>query len=339
MKTMKTVDACGQILAHDITRIVPGEFKGVAFKKGHLIKEDDIPELLKLGKDHIYIYEFDESKVHENQGAKILGEIGKGKNVRLSEEIKEGKINFYSEIDGYLRVDKEELKKLNMLGEISFGTLPGNIRVKKGDLLGGARVIPLVVDKSKMEKAKAIIEKKIISVDELKKYRVGIVTTGNEVFHGRIKDKFGPVLKKKLEEYGSTFMEQIIVDDNRENIKRAARELLEKGAEMLLFTGGMSVDPDDLTPSAIVELGGELITYGTPVLPGSMFLLSYLGEVPVMGLPGCVMYTKRSIFDLILPRVLAGEKLNFEQMAELGYGGLCTDCEVCHFPNCTFGKN
>ncbi|MGL6115812.1 molybdopterin-binding protein [Cetobacterium sp. SF1] len=339
MRTMKTVDAVGQILAHDITRIVPGEFKGVAFKKGHLIEEKDVPELLKLGKDNIYIYEFDENKLHENQGAEILGEIGAGKNIILSEEIKEGKINFYAGIDGYLRVDREQLKRLNMLGEISFATLPGNIMVKKGDLVGGARVIPLVIDKKKMEKAREIIEGNILSVDTLKKYRVGVITTGNEVFYGRIEDKFGPVLMKKLKDYGSEIIEQVIVNDDKEKIKEAGRKLLEKGAEMLLFTGGMSVDPDDLTPTSIMELGGELVTYGTPVLPGSMFLLAYLGEVPIMGLPGCVMYTKRSIFDLVLPRVLAGERLTFEDMCELGHGGLCTSCEVCHFPNCTFGKN
>lgn len=339
METRKTVDSVGQILAHDITRIIPGEFKGVAFKKGHLIREEDVEELLKLGKDNIFIYEFNEKMIHENDAAVILGKLGAGKNIEISKEIKEGKIEFRAGKDGLLKINSELLLELNMKGEISFATLPGNIPVKKGTIVAGARVIPLVIDKEKMENIEMLSEKKIISIEEIKKYKVGIITTGNEIFHKRIEDKFSPVIAMKLQEYGSTIMEQIIVDDNKENIKNAGLELIKKGAEILIFTGGMSVDPDDLTPSAIVELGGELVSYGAPVLPGSMFLLSYFKGIPIMGLPGCVMYAKKTVFDLVLPRVLAGEILTFNDIAKLGMGGLCSNCEVCHYPNCSFGKN
>ena len=189
-----------------------------------------------------------------------------------------------------------------------------------------------------MEKAESIIKTPILNVNSYKKYKVGMVTTGNEVFYGRIEDKFGKIVTDKLGEFDCEVIAQFLSQDDKDMIKRKAQELLDMGAEMLIFTGGMSVDPDDVTPSAIIELGGELVSYGSPVLPGSMFLLSYLGNVPVMGLPGCVMFAKRTIFDLVLPRVLSGERLTTRDIMMYGNGGLCQSCEVCHYPNCTFGK-
>lgn len=338
MKKIATVDAVGYVLQHDITEIIPGEKKGRAFKKGHIIKEEDIEKLLRLGKDNIYVFELGDKGIHENDAALILGELGKGENIELSQEIKEGKINFYAQCDGVLKIDTEKLLELNMLGEISFATLPENVPVKKGELIGGARVIPLVIDKEKMDKAQELIKEPILNVKSLKKYKVGMVTTGNEVYFGRIEDKFGKAVADKLKEFDCEIIKQFFSQDDKDMIKAKAQELLDMGAEMLIFTGGMSVDPDDVTPSAIMELGGDLVSYGAPVLPGSMFLLSYLGNIPVMGLPGCVMFSKRTIFDLILPRVLSGERLNIRDIMLYGNGGLCQSCEVCHYPNCTFGK-
>lgn len=338
MKLVNTVDAVGHILCHDITKIVPGEFKGVAFKKGHIVKEEDIEELLNIGKEHLYIYEVDDSKIHENDAAIILGDLGAGSNISLGSEIKEGKIDFYAAEDGILKVNKELLFKLNSLGEISFATLPNNYPVKKGQKLGGTRVIPLVIDKTKMDLARDVAIDKILEVKPFKKYKVGVVVTGGEVFQGRIEDKFSPVIKRKVEEYGSEVIHHYYSKDDKEMIKDCAKKLLDMGAEILIFTGGMSVDPDDLTPSSIMEMGGELVTYGSPVLPGAMFLLSYLNNLPMMGLPGCVMYAKRTIFDLVLPRVLTGEKLDMDEIARLGNGGLCQSCDDCHYPNCSFGK-
>ncbi|ADO82876.1 molybdopterin-binding protein [Ilyobacter polytropus] len=338
MKKIKTTDAVGHIISHDITEIVPGKFKGRAFKKGHIIREEDVEKLRSLGKDHIYIFELGKDELHENDAAVILGEIGCGKNVYLSDEIKEGKINFYASKDGLLKVDKEKLFEINMLGEISFATLPENIPVKKGDIIGGARVIPLVIDKKKMEAAKKLATDKIINVEEFQKMRVGIVTTGSEVYNNRISDKFGPVVREKLKEYDCEVTSQIIVPDEREKIKNAIKTHLEDSVDMIICTGGMSVDPDDLTPGSIIEMGGELVSYGSPVLPGSMFLLSYLENTVIMGLPGCVMYSKRTVFDLILPRVLAGEKIKKEDIMRYGSGGLCQNCDECRYPNCSFGK-
>lgn len=338
MKKIKTVDAVGYVLQHDITEIVPGEFKGRAFKKGHIITEEDIPKLLKLGKDNIFVFELGDTGVHENEAAIILGKLGKGNNISLGKEVKEGKINFYAETDGILKVDVDKLLELNMLGEISFATLPNNISVKKGELVAGARVIPLVINKTKMDTAQEIIAEPLLKVNSYKKYKVGIITTGNEVFYGRIEDKFGKVIVDKLSEFDCEIIGQTLCPDDKEIIKNSAKEFLNKGANMLIFTGGMSVDPDDLTPSSIIEMGGELISYGAPVLPGSMFLLSYLDDIPMMGLPGCVMFSKRTIFDLVLSRIMTGEKLNKRDIMLYGAGGLCQSCEVCHYPNCSFGK-
>ena len=338
MKKIKTTEAVGHVLQHDITEIIPGEFKGRAFKKGHIITEEDVPHLLRLGKDHIFVFKLGEDKIHENEGAMILGKLGQGENISLGSEIKEGKINFNSSIDGILKVDSEKLFELNMLGEISFATLPNNIPVKKGELVGGARIIPLVIEKEKMDRAKSLIKDPILNVRPYKKYKVGIITTGNEVFYGRIEDKFGPVILEKLKPYNSEIIGQALCPDDKEVIKEKAREFLDKGATMIIFTGGMSVDPDDMTPTSIIELGGELISYGAPVLPGSMFLLSYLGNIPMMGLPGCVMFAKKTVFDLVLGRVMTGERLTKADIMRYATGGLCQSCEVCHYPNCTFGK-
>ena len=338
MKKINTIDAVGYVLSHDITEIIPGKFKGRAFKKGHVIRKEDIEKLLSLGKDHIYILELMEDDLHENDAALILGDVGKGENIEIGEEIKEGKLDFLAEADGLLKVNVEKLFQLNMLGQMSFATLPQNIPVKKGEKVGAARVIPLVIKKSKMEQVKNITDEKLINVKAFKNKKVGIVTTGNEVYHGRIIDKFGPVVESKIKEYNCDVIGQIIVPDDKEMIKNAIKTHIDNGAEIIMCTGGMSVDPDDLTPSSIIELGGELITYGSPVLPGSMFLLSYLNGIPIMGLPGCVMYCKKTVFDLVLPRILAEEKLNVEEIMKYGHGGLCQDCEICRYPNCSFGK-
>ena len=337
MKKIKTVDAVGRVLLHDITKIVPGEFKGRAFKKGHVIKEEDVPVLLSLGKDNIYVWEETEGLVHENDAAIILKDISCGEGLEFG-EIKEGKIDFFAKHDGLLKIDKEKLLELNMIEDIMMATIHNNTPVKKGEKLGGTRVIPLMVSEEKLEKAKEAITSPFISVEQFKKKKVGIVTTGNEVFHGRIKDAFGPVIKRKFEYYGSEILGQVILPDDKDKIAEAIKMWIDKGADVVVCTGGMSVDPDDVTPNAIRECGAEVVTYGSPVLPGAMFLLAYMGNVPIMGLPGCVMYSKRTVLDLVLPRVLVDEKITKRDIAEYGQGGLCLECDICTFPHCSFGK-
>lgn len=337
MKKVKVQDSVGMILCHDITQIIPGEFKGRAFKKGHIIREEDIEKLLSCGKDNIYVWEYEEGTLHENEAAERLKDLVCGSGLEFG-EIKEGKIDFYASNDGLLKIDKDELLKLNMLGEIIVSTIHNNMPVKKGEKLGGTRVIPLIINEEKIIEAENIIKDKIIEVKEIKGKKVFMITTGNEVYHGRIKDAFGPVVKKKIEAYGGELIDQVILPDDKERITEAVKSALNSGAEMIVCTGGMSVDPDDVTPTAIKESGAELVTYGSPVLPGAMFLLAYHNNIPIVGLPGCVMYSKRTVFDLVLPRILADERLSFRDIAELGHGGMCLDCSICTFPHCSFGK-
>ena len=337
---MRTEETVGQVLCHDITQIIKGVTKDAVFRKGHIIREEDIPVLLSVGKDHIYVWENDETMMHENEAAEVLCAICKGENMSRG-GVKEGKIELAAECDGVFRINRAGLKEVNSFGQMMIAARHGDFPVKKGDKLAGTRIIPLVIEKEKMDKVKAICgEDPIMKVEPYKQYKAGIVTTGNEVFHGRIKDTFTPVVKEKLEYYGVEVIGHKITDDQNENIEKSIRELLGDGCDMILCTGGMSVDPDDKTPLAIRNVCGSVITYGAPVLPGAMFLLAYYGEkkIPVMGLPGCVMYAKRTIFDLVLPRIMTGEILEKDDFDRLGEGGLCLNCEVCIFPNCGFGR-
>lgn len=339
MKLMKTEEAVGQILCHDITQIIKGITKDAVFRKGHVIREEDIPVLLSVGKDNIYIWENNENMLHENDAAQILYDICKSEFMHPS-EVKEGKIEVIADCDGVLKINRELLKRINSLGEMMIASRHGDFPIKKGDKIAGTRVIPLVIEKGKMEKAKEVAgDNTIFRIMPYLKKKVGIVTTGNEVFYGRIQDTFTPVIIEKISEYGGEIVGHEISNDDHVNISSCIRKLLKQGADMIICTGGMSVDPDDKTPAAIRDVADKMITYGAPVLPGAMFLLAYYeNNIPIVGLPGCVMYAKRTIFDLVLPRIMAGEVLSAEDFHVLGEGGLCLSCPVCTFPNCGFGK-
>ncbi|MDO4834277.1 MAG: molybdopterin-binding protein [Bacillota bacterium] len=340
MKEIKTIDAVGHVLCHDITQIIKDVSKGPVFRKGHLIREEDIPVLLSVGKDHIYVWENDETMMHENDAAEVLCEICKGENISRG-EVKEGKIELRAECDGLFKIDEKRLETVNSFGQMMIATRHGNFPVHGGDKLAGTRIIPLVIEKEKMDAVKEKAgNEPILNVIPFLPKKAGIVTTGNEVFLGRIEDTFTPVVVEKLSEFGVDIIGHKYSDDEAVHIEEAIRELIEADADMIVCTGGMSVDPDDKTPLAIRNVCGDVVTYGAPVLPGAMFLMAYYSgeQIPVMGLPGCVMYAKRTIFDLVLPRVVAGEILSKEDFEMLGQGGLCLDCDVCTFPNCGFGK-
>ena len=339
MKQIRIEDSVGCILSHDVTKIVPGEFKGRLFKKGHVIREEDIPKLLDIGKEHIYVWEPKKGQLHENDAAIRVKDLVLGQGCYISEEIKEGKIDFFANTQGIVKINKDLLLKLNLLGEIIVSTIHNNTPVKKGEKIGATRVIPLIIDEKKILEAEKIVKEKIISVEEIKPKKAVLITTGNEVYKGRIKDAFLPVMKEKLEYYGSEIVKQIILPDNKEMITENILKAIEEDkVDMIICTGGMSVDPDDVTPSAIKDCNGEIVTYGAPVLPGAMFLLAYYKNIPILGVPSCAMYSKRTIFDLVLPRILADEKLSFEDIARFGNGGMCLNCEICSFPHCSFGK-
>ncbi len=340
MKLIETKDAVGHVLCHDLTRIVPGESKDAQFRKGHVVTEDDIPMLLSMGKEHLYVWEVDENTLHENEAADRLAALCESAHMRRG-AVKEGKIELFSTENGVFQVDVARLDALNDLPDIMVATRHTNTTVCAGDKLGGTRIIPLLIDRRRIEEAEALIGSEPLF--RLTPFRAGlkagVVTTGSEVFSGRIEDKFTPVVERKLAAFGVPVAEHRVCDDQTANIVQAIREVRSAGVDLVLCTGGMSVDPDDRTPAAIRDSGANIVTYGAPVLPGAMFLLGYYDDgVPVMGLPGCVMYSRASIFDLVLPRVVAGIRLSRADFTRLGNGGLCLQCETCTFPNCGFGK-
>lgn len=339
MKQIKVQEAVGMVLCHDITEIVPGKFKGRAFSKGHIIEEKDIEKLLDLGKQHIYVWDLEEGYVHENDAALRIVKAAVGPGIELS-EVKEGKIELRASNEGILKINLQCLEDINSIEDISFATIHGNKAVKKGKLLGGTRVIPLVIKNEALDRLEKICKESfpLIEVKPFKEVKIGIVTTGSEVKLGRIEDKFGPVLIEKAKETNSIIIGQVFPGDEKEAISKAIEKFIEEGADLVEVTGGMSVDPDDMTPAAIRSCGGEIITYGTPVLPGAMLMLSYVKGIPVVGLPGCVMYAKRSIFDLIVPRLITGEKLSKIDFVKLGHGGQCQNCQTCVYPDCGFGN-
>lgn len=355
-KTVPVTGAVGMMLAHDITEIRKDEFKGRAFKKGHIVKEEDISHLQRLGKENLYVLQMKDSEIHEDDAAHMLADALMGVGVKGSGEPKEGKINIIAEIDGLLKIDKQALSEFNALGEVMCATLHNNSVVKKGQLVAGTRAIPLVVSKAMIEKAVAIAgeNNKIIEIKELRKPKVGVVITGNEVYTGKIQDAFAPVIRQKIQDFGGEIIKIHYAPDDEKFIEEKLRELIAEGADTLITTGGMSVDPDDVTRFAIRNLGVSEMHYGSAVLPGAMFLIAYLdildagyqmpdfesfpSSIPILGIPACGMYHRTTIFDLVFPRVLAGERIGRRELAEMGHGGLCLDCKECRYPLCHFGK-
>jgi molybdenum cofactor synthesis domain-containing protein len=338
MTEIPVQQAVGRVLFHDITRIVPGEFHGRAFKKGHIIAPDDIDKLLKLGKDNIYVLNLTAEFIHEDAAALRIAKAAMGRGIQMMPP-SEGKVRLMTTKAGLLKVNVAALGRINAIDPIVFATSHTNLRVAAKKLVGGTRIIPLYTEEEKVIAVEQICCEcgPVIEVVPLKKLRVGVVTTGNEVYNQRIEDKFGPVMMAKVNDLGSSVLRQILVPDDVAMTVQAIHDLLSEGAEMIVVTGGMSVDPDDRTPASIRAAGGREVTYGSPTFPGSMFMLAYIGDIPVVGVPGCAMYNKATVFDLVVPRILAGEKLTRADFTALGHGGLCLGCPTCHFPNCGFG--
>lgn len=339
MKLVNTTEAVGHILCHDLTQIIPGVTKDARFRKGHTVTEEDIPVLLSMGKEHLYVWELTKGVLHEDDAARRLLTLSKNENMS-STEPKEGKIELIADCDGLFKVDTEKLCAVNSQDEVMIATRHGNTAVHKGDKLAGMRVIPLVIEEEKLKAAEeAAGETPLLRLVPFVKRTAAIVTTGSEVAKGIIKDAFTPVVVKKLEAYGISVIHHAIVGDEPEKVVAEILRAKESGAEIIICTGGMSVDPDDSTPGAIRASGARVVRYGAPVLPGAMLLIGYYDDgTPVLGLPGCVMYAKATIFDLILPRIAADDPITREEIARLGHGGLCLGCESCHFPICPFGK-
>ena len=338
MKEVKTQDAVGHVLCHDMTQIIPGVTKDARFRKGHIVQPEDIPVLLSMGKESLFVWEKVPGILHEDEAADRLRALCQGANMHATQP-KEGKIEIIADCDGLFRVDVERLEAVNSQDDLMIATRHGNTPVKAGDKLAGTRVIPLVIEEKKLAAAEKLCgEKPLLEVLPYRLKTAGLIT-GNEVAKGRIEDAFTPVVLKKLERFGIAVTHRCTPGDDMAAITQAVLEYHAAGVDMILCTGGMSVDPDDRTPGAIKATGCDIVTYGAPVLPGAMFLLGYFPDgVPVMGLPGCVMYAKTTIFDLMLPRIAAGVPVTKRDLVRLGHGGLCLGCPVCTWPNCGFGK-
>lgn len=339
MKLIDTVDAVGLVLCHDLTQIIPGVTKGPRFRKGHIVTQEDIPVLLSMGKEHLYVWEADENSLHEDEAAEMLRALTQGEFMRATEP-KEGKIELSATRDGLFLADVPRLKQLNSLGEITVAARSSGFPVKTGDKLCGMRVVPLVIGKEKMRAAARVAgAAPLLTLKPFPPRRCGVVTTGSEILQGLVPDSFTPVLREKLGEYGSEVCAHVTPGDDPDQITAAILDMLRDGMDLVLCTGGMSVDPDDRTPLAIRNAGVNVVSYGAPVLPGAMALLAYTQDGrPVCGLPGCVMYSRRTIFDLILPYLLTGTPVTADYLSSLGNGGLCLNCETCTYPNCMFGK-
>jgi molybdenum cofactor synthesis domain-containing protein len=340
IKTIKLEEAVGTKLAHDITEIRPGEFKGPAFRKGHTVCSEDICRMQRLGKNHLFVIDLEADEIHENEAAAILAGALAGEGVAWENNPREGKINLYAARDGLLRVNPQALAAFNMVDEVMCATLHNHTQVKQGELVGATRAIPLVMKRAAIERAAAIARQNgaVLTVRPLLQAKAGLIITGNEVYHGLIRDRFAPVLTRKLEDLGSQAMALTFVPDDAGMIAGAIRLYLSQGCNLLLLSGGMSVDPDDVTRHAIRKAGATEMHYGSAVLPGAMFLVAYVGEVPLLGVPACALHHPVTALDLVLPRILAGEHIGKLELALLGHGGLCRNCPDCIYPRCPFGK-
>jgi molybdopterin biosynthesis enzyme len=338
--TIPLDQAVGKVLAHDITEIRPGQFKGAAFRKGYVVKEEDLPHLRRLGKEHLFVLHIGPGEVHEDDAALRLAEALSGPGVTYQGPPSEGKIALRASHRGLLKVNVEALVDLGLIPEISCASRHNNTVVGGGEIIAAARAVPLIIEEETLDRAVEIAGSVsgIFSVKPFLNPPTGIIITGNEVFQGLIEDKFAPILRKKLQAFDCEVRKILFAPDDKTKIVKGIKDTLQAGAKLVMVSGGMSVDPDDMSRLAIAEAGAEDILYGTPVQPGSMFLYSRIGSVPILGLPACILFHKATILDLVLPRVLAGEHFTRQDFAAMAHGGLCFGCIECRYPVCPFGK-
>jgi hypothetical protein len=340
LKKIKLDEAVGTKLAHDLTEIRPGEFKGAAFHKGHTVCNEDLCRLQKMGKNHLYVLDLKEDEIHEDQAAAILADALTGDGIVWKDEPREGKIKLLAKKDGIFTVNTAALTAFNMVDEVMCATLHNHTLVKKDELVAATRAIPLVMKRTPIERAAAIAQQNgaVLAVQSLHQATAGLVITGNEVYHGLIEDRFAPILSEKVRALGSKVDGITFAPDDEEKISNAIRSHIDRGCDLLMLSGGMSVDPDDVTRKGIRLAGATEMHYGAAVLPGAMFLVAYIDDIPLLGVPACGLFHRTTVLDLVLPRILTGERIGKSELAFLGHGGLCKDCEECVYPHCPFGK-
>jgi len=339
MKKVRVEDAIGMKICHDITKVIPGKFKGPAFKRDHIIRPEDIEELLSIGKEHIFVWEDNAGEIHEDEAAVRIGRAVIGRNI-VFDQPQEGKIILRATVRGLFKVNSALLKQVNSIENVTVTTRPGNFTVEKDDKLSGARIIPLVIEEKTIQDLEDLCRTSgpVLEVKSYKNLKAGIIITGNEVFKGRIEDKFWPVVSAKLGYFGAEVLGHTYCPDELPEMEEAIAAYLAGGADMIILAGGMSVDPDDVTPEAIRKSGAEVVTYGVPIQPGNMFMLAYLGGTVLMGVPGAAIFSKTTILDVVLPRIFSGETLGKDDFLEMGEGGFCLGCKECRYPICYFGR-
>ncbi len=337
MKKIRVEDAVGMALCHDITAMRDG-FKGAAYKRGHVITPEDIPALLDLGKRTVFVWEDNAGEIHEEDAALRMAAMAPVEGAHYTAP-SEGKVLLMADQRGMFRVDTALLQKINSIGDITISTLPDHYPVEPGARLASMRIVPLVTKEEQILRAEQLCaEKKLLDLRPYQEKKLGVIITGSEIYSGRIRDKFEPVVRAKMKQYPAQILGVTICDDDLDMITSEAKKFLDQGADFLIFTGGMSVDPDDLTPTAIRTLGADIVTHGVPSQPGNMTLVAYLGETAILGVPGAAISLPTTIFDVLLPQIFAGDRITKADLIRLGDGGLCQLCKSCHFPNCTFGR-
>lgn len=339
MKKIRTQEAVGMTICHDLTAIMADGFKGVMFPRGYTVKEEDVNRLLDIGKSHLYVWDPEVDEVHEDEASSTLAEVLAGVNIALSQPV-EGKVSLTATCKGLFCVNKEALQKMNEVEDYTVASLPNHVFVQEGTKLVGCRIVPLVTKRERMDEAVAIAKEvsPIFEVKPFKKLKVGVLITGSEIYYGRIQDRFEPILRRILGQYDAEILGFTLCPDDTEFMHDALQEYLAQGAELILLTGGMSVDPDDLTPTVIRESGAEVITHGVPMQPGNMLMIAYVGETALIGVPGASMKAPNTSLDVFLPRVFAGDRITKKEISSYGLGGLCSNCDVCRFPLCYFGR-
>ncbi len=340
MRKIPVEQAIGQILCHDMTAIFPDGYKGPKFKRGHQITAEDIPQLLDMGKSHIFVWEPNSDDVHEDDAGLAITEAVLGAHIGYKGP-SEGKYQLIAEADGLFCVNRDGLTAINSVEDYTIASIPDLTAVQKGQVLAGARIVPLVTHRSNVEAAVRAARKHapIFQVKPFRPLKTGVIITGNEVYYNRIQDGFQPVLTPKLERFGAQLLGFQKCPDDLKEILSAIQHFTEMDAQLILLTGGMSVDPDDLTPTAIRQSGAHLITQGVPMQPGNMLTMAYLDQTMLIGVPGASLHSPTTSLDVFLPRVFAGLRISRTDIAAMGNGGLCMGCKECRYPACYFGRS
>ena len=342
LEIVPAVEAMGRRVLHDMTRIIPENVKGPAFKHGHTITVEDIDILKKMGRKNIYVEGQripGQEWVHEDEAALTFARAMAGDGVTFTEVPSEGKVTLLAERDGLLVVDEDRLEIFNLVPGVMCASRQSFSVVNKGGRLAGTRAIPLFLQRINFNKAQAVLgSDPLFKVLPMHRAWVGILVTGTEVFQGLVKDSFTTIIRTKLEKLGCQEFQSVIVPDDRMEISRGIKKLLDSNIDLLVTTGGLSVDPDDLTRQGLIEAGAVDILYGAPVLPGAMTLLASIGAVQVIGVPAGALYYETTSFDLLVPRLLAGLTITRHDLARLSHGAFCLECKKCTFPQCPFGR-